>query len=113
MRLIRYQYRNEAPRYGWILENKAGPIEGNIFGEYRRLEAMIPLTEVKLLAPVQPSKIICVGRNYKEHAKEHNAEVPKVPLIFLNHPLQSSILGRPYNYLPKRNRWNMRRNWLW
>jgi len=91
MRIVRYQAKNEGPRYGWILENKVGFIEGDIFGEYRRLEAETPLTEVKLLAPTQPSKIICVGRNYAEHAKEQEAEVPKVPLIFLKPP--SSIIN--------------------
>lgn len=90
MRLIRYQYKDAAPRYGWVLENKVGPIEGDPFGEYRRLEAEIPLTEIRLLAPTQPSKILCVGRNYVEHAKEHNAEVPKIPLIFMKPP--SAIL---------------------
>ncbi|MEZ0395423.1 MAG: fumarylacetoacetate hydrolase family protein [Anaerolineales bacterium] len=90
MRIVRYQSGNEPPRYGWILENKVGPIDGNPFGEYRRLEANLPLDSVRLLAPVTPSKIICLGRNYAEHAKEHNAEVPKVPLIFLKPP--SSIL---------------------
>ncbi|MCS7011610.1 MAG: fumarylacetoacetate hydrolase family protein [Anaerolineales bacterium] len=91
MRLVRYQYKEELPRYGWVLENKVGPIEGNPYGEYRRLEADIPLAEVKLLAPAQPSKIICVGRNYVEHAKEHHAEVPKIPLIFMKPP--SAILN--------------------
>jgi 2-keto-4-pentenoate hydratase/2-oxohepta-3-ene-1,7-dioic acid hydratase in catechol pathway len=91
MRIVRYQVKNEPPRYGWILENKVGPIEGDIFGEYRRLEAETPVEKVHLLAPVQPSKIICIGRNYIEHAKEHNAEVPKVPLIFMKPP--SSIIN--------------------
>lgn len=91
MRIVRYQIKNEAPRYGWVLENKVGPVEGDVFGEYRRLEAETPLAEVKLLAPVQPSKIICIGRNYVEHAKEHNVEVPKVPLIFMKPP--SSVLA--------------------
>jgi 2-keto-4-pentenoate hydratase/2-oxohepta-3-ene-1,7-dioic acid hydratase in catechol pathway len=91
MRIVRYQTGNEATRYGWILENKVGPIEGNIFGDYRRLEAEKPLAEVKLLAPSQPSKIICIGRNYAEHAREREVELPKVPLIFLK-PL-SSILN--------------------
>jgi 2-keto-4-pentenoate hydratase/2-oxohepta-3-ene-1,7-dioic acid hydratase in catechol pathway len=86
MRIVRYQIKNEAPRYGWILENKVGPIDGNIYGEYRRQEAETPLAEVKLLAPAEPSKIICIGRNYAEHAKEHDVEVPKVPLIFLKPP---------------------------
>jgi 2-keto-4-pentenoate hydratase/2-oxohepta-3-ene-1,7-dioic acid hydratase in catechol pathway len=91
MRIVRYQTKNEAPRYGWIFENKVGDIEGNIFSEYRRLEAGTPLDSVKLLAPSQPSKIVCVGRNYMEHAKELGNEVPKVPLIFLKPP--SSIIN--------------------
>jgi len=91
MRIVRYKINNENPRYGWILESKVGPIEGDIFGEYRRLEAETPLGEVKLLAPAQPSKIICIGRNYVEHAKEQNAEVTTVPLIFLKPP--SSIIN--------------------
>lgn len=91
MRIIRYQTRNEAPRYGWILENKVGPIEGDIYGEYRRLEVETPLAEVKLLAPAQPSKIICIGRNYIEHAKEQQVDVPTVPMLFLKPP--SSIIN--------------------
>jgi len=90
MRIVRYQTRNDQPRYGWMLENKVGAIEGDIHGEYRRLEADLPLAEVKLLAPIQPSKILCLGRNYAEHAREHAVEVPKVPLIFMKPP--SSII---------------------
>lgn len=95
MRIVRYVAKNEAPRYGWMLDNKVGPIEGDPFGEYRRLEATLPLAEIRLLAPVQPSKIICIGRNYAEHAKEHQVEVPKVPLIFLKPPSSIIHLGEP------------------
>ena len=91
MKIVRYQTRKEPPRFGWIFEDKVGPIEGDIFGKYRRLEAESPIKDVHLLAPMQPSKIVCVGRNYVEHAKEHDAEVPKVPLIFLKPP--SSIVS--------------------
>jgi 2-keto-4-pentenoate hydratase/2-oxohepta-3-ene-1,7-dioic acid hydratase in catechol pathway len=48
----------------------------------RRIEA-IPLDEAVLLPPVRPSKIVCMGRNYREHAVELGHEVPKEPLIFL------------------------------
>ena len=91
MRIVRYLYKNEEPAYGWIFENKVGDIEGSIFGEYRRLEAEIPLDSVKLLAPSQPSKIVCIGRNYTEHAKELGNDVPQVPLIFMKPP--SSIIN--------------------
>lgn len=91
MRIVRYQLRSEDPRYGWIHEGRVGAIEGDIFSEFRRLEAVTPLEEVRLLAPVTPSKIICVGRNYAEHAREHQVEVPQYPLIFLKPP--SSVIG--------------------
>jgi 2-keto-4-pentenoate hydratase/2-oxohepta-3-ene-1,7-dioic acid hydratase in catechol pathway len=43
----------------------------------------LQLADVRLLAPVEPSKVVCVGRNYRAHAKELGNEVPAVPLIFL------------------------------
>jgi 2-keto-4-pentenoate hydratase/2-oxohepta-3-ene-1,7-dioic acid hydratase in catechol pathway len=91
MRIVRFKHKEEPACYGWLLEEKIGSINGNIYGEYRRQEVEFPLAAVKLVAPTEPSKIICIGRNYVEHAKEHDAEVPKVPLIFLKPP--SSIIG--------------------
>lgn len=91
MRFVRYQTQTEPARFGWLLEDKVGPIEGSPFSEFRRLEADRALETVRLLAPVQPSKVICVGRNYAAHAKEHNAEVPEVPLLFFKPP--SSVIG--------------------
>ena len=43
----------------------------------------VPLSEVTLLAPVAPTKIVCVGRNYGEHAKELGNDLPQEPLLFL------------------------------
>lgn len=91
MRFVRFQIGGEPPQFGWLHEDKAGRIEGDLFGEYKRLKADIPVKDVRLLAPSTPSKIVCVGRNYVEHAKEHGAEVPKIPLIFFKPP--SSILA--------------------
>jgi len=86
MKIVRYQKDNQAPRFGWVFEEKVGEIEGDLFGEYRRLKAETPLAEVRLLAPTMPGKIVCVGRNYAEHAKELGNDVPKTPLIFLKPP---------------------------
>ena len=91
MRTVRYQTEGGAPRYGWLLEDKVGEIDGDLFGKYRRRDAKTPLAEVKLLAPCTPSKIVCVGRNYLEHVKELGHEVPKIPLLFLKPP--SSIIN--------------------
>ena len=92
MRIVRYEPKDgKKPKYGWLLDDKVGEIGGNLYGRYRRNEAQTPLAEVRLLPPCEPSKIVCVGRNYVEHAKELGNEVPKVPLIFLKPP--SSIIG--------------------
>jgi 2-keto-4-pentenoate hydratase/2-oxohepta-3-ene-1,7-dioic acid hydratase in catechol pathway len=51
----------------------------------------IAVEEVRLKPPVTPSKIVCVGRNYAEHAAELGNEIPKSPLLFLKAP--SSLIG--------------------
>ena len=93
MRIVRYETGDgKKPRYGWLLNDRVGEIGGNVFGRYRRKEAETALADVKLLAPSEPSKIICVGKNYVEHARELGTEVPKVPLIFMKPP--SSIISQ-------------------
>lgn len=90
MKYLRYEYQNSV-HSGWLLENKIGRIEGDIFSNHRRFEANIPFMDVKLLPPVVPSKIICIGRNYASHAAEHKVDVPEIPLIFLKPT--SSLIG--------------------
>jgi 2-keto-4-pentenoate hydratase/2-oxohepta-3-ene-1,7-dioic acid hydratase in catechol pathway len=46
----------------------------------------VPFDEARILAPVAPSKIVCVGRNYREHAAELGNEVPAEPLLFFKPP---------------------------
>lgn len=91
MRLVRYQSPKETPQFGWINQDLIGRIDGNPFGEFQRAEASIPLDSVQLLSPVQPGKIVCVGRNYAEHIRETKAEVPTTPLLFLKPP--TSVIG--------------------
>ena len=100
MRIVRYETQDsKKTKYGWLLEDKVGEISGNIFGRYRRQEALTSLADVKLVAPSEPSKIVCVGRNYVEHAKELGNEVPKVPLIFMK-PSSSIISNGETIILP-------------
>jgi 2-keto-4-pentenoate hydratase/2-oxohepta-3-ene-1,7-dioic acid hydratase in catechol pathway len=91
MRIVRFQSANGTIKYGWMLEDKIGEIEGDLYGAYKRKEALTPVSDVQLLSPCQPTKIVCVGRNYIDHAKELGNEVPKIPLIFMKPP--SSIIG--------------------
>jgi 2-keto-4-pentenoate hydratase/2-oxohepta-3-ene-1,7-dioic acid hydratase in catechol pathway len=103
MRIVRYQEKSETPKYGWLLDDQIGEIEGDLFGKYRRRDAHLPLNEVKLLAPATPSKIVCVGRNYIDHARELGNEVPQIPLIFLKPP--SSIIAPGETiYLPPQSK---------
>jgi 2-keto-4-pentenoate hydratase/2-oxohepta-3-ene-1,7-dioic acid hydratase in catechol pathway len=103
MRIIRFRHKEDPPRFGWIFEDKIGLIVGDVYSEYQREEAEIPISEVALLAPVIPSKIVCVGRNYAAHAAEHGADVPEYPLIFLKP--QSSVIapGDPIFLPPQSN----------
>ncbi len=91
MRFVRYQPLRQPIRYGWVFEDRIGPIEGTPFGEFRRLDAILPLTQAHLLSPIEPGKIVCVGRNYGEHAKEQGEKVPEIPLLFLKPP--SAVIG--------------------
>ncbi|MFV2111571.1 fumarylacetoacetate hydrolase family protein [Micromonospora sp. LOL_025] len=79
-------------------EPEAGPqgltvaeIEGHPFGQLTFSGARWALSDVRLLSPILPSKVVCVGRNYAEHAAEHGSEVPKEPLLFLKP--STSVIG--------------------
>ena len=91
MRFARYQYGSEPPRYGWILKDQIGLLEGSPYEEYRRMEIERSLDSVRLLSPVLPGKIVCVGRNYADHAKEMNNPIPEIPILFLKPP--SALIG--------------------
>ena len=63
-------------------------VEGDLFGRYRGGEEIAP--PVRLLAPVLPSKMVCIGLNYKDHAAEQNKPLPTSPLMFIK-PSTSAI----------------------
>lgn len=66
-------------------------IEGHPFGEIKHTDQRWAVADVRLLSPILPSKVVCVGRNYAEHAAEHGSEVPKEPLLFLKP--STSVIG--------------------
>jgi 2-keto-4-pentenoate hydratase/2-oxohepta-3-ene-1,7-dioic acid hydratase in catechol pathway len=80
-RFFRIEYEG-TPRHvvaedqGWRL------LEGDLFGRYEAGDA-IPATGHRLLPPVEPSKIVAVGLNYKDHAAEQNKPLPAEPMLFL------------------------------
>jgi 2-keto-4-pentenoate hydratase/2-oxohepta-3-ene-1,7-dioic acid hydratase in catechol pathway len=78
-------------RHGILDGQVIREIEGDLLGVRNPSGRSWPLEGVRLLPPVMPSKIVCVGRNYPEHAAELGNPVPQEPLIFLKPP--SSVIG--------------------
>lgn len=66
-------------------------ITGDQFGHYQDTGETFPLSEVTLLAPCQPTKVVCIGLNYHDHAVEMKMELPEEPLLFLKPP--SAVIG--------------------
>jgi 2-keto-4-pentenoate hydratase/2-oxohepta-3-ene-1,7-dioic acid hydratase in catechol pathway len=82
------------PRFARIENDRVYPLEeGKWFDDANFLahSRSLPLAEVDLIAPVVPSKIVCVGRNYLEHAVELGNKMPDEPLLFLKAP--SAVIG--------------------
>jgi 2-keto-4-pentenoate hydratase/2-oxohepta-3-ene-1,7-dioic acid hydratase in catechol pathway len=80
-----------SPLYGLLEGDQVRDISGPPWCSWSEGSRTWPVGEVRLLAPVDPGKIVCVGRNYAAHAAELGNEVPKEPLIFLKPP--SAIIG--------------------
>src|SRR5258708_39008322 len=97
MKVCRYLMRDAtsgdsaSPSYGLIEGESLIAISGPPWGQWSRGSRYSRLADVRLLAPVEPTKIVCIGRNYAAHAAEMGNEVPKEPLMFLKPP--SSIVG--------------------
>ncbi|ODT24713.1 fumarylacetoacetate hydrolase family protein [Microbacterium sp. SCN 69-37] len=84
MRVVRFSH-NDAIRFGIVDETELVVLAGDpLFAGFETTGERVPLGEVALLAPVIPrSKIVCVGKNYRDHAAEMGGEAPEAPLLFL------------------------------
>ena len=75
-----------------VIENEAvALLDGHPFGAFAPDGRVLRLDDVRLVAPLLPSKIVAVGKNYADHAREMGGEVPAAPLIFLKP--STSIIG--------------------
>ncbi len=84
----------QRPRFGVVEGEAVFALRGDLSDTPLSVEDSSPsvaLAEARLLAPVSPSKIVCVGRNYKEHAAELGNAMPEEPLLFLKPP--SAVIG--------------------
>ena len=93
MKIARYE-SEEGVRYGLVdpAAGKVREIAGDPFDGVRATGLVRRLDEIRLLAPVTPGKIVAVGLNYRDHAREMGKAIPEEPLLFLK---ASSALNRP------------------
>ena len=90
MRIGRAQVGGQ-PAYVIIEGETVYRLNGSPFENPARGEKVGDLGSTKLLSPVAPSKVVCIGLNYRAHAAESGQEVPKEPLMFLKPP--TSVVG--------------------
>jgi 2-keto-4-pentenoate hydratase/2-oxohepta-3-ene-1,7-dioic acid hydratase in catechol pathway len=90
MRIVRYSRQGDVG-FGILEGETVAAISPHPFGAFEYTGERLPAGEVRLLAPVLPSKVVAVGRNYAEHARELGNEVPPEPVLFLKP--STSVVG--------------------
>lgn len=88
-KFYRIDYKG-SPRHAIEEDGRWRLLDGDLFGTYRAGEEVAPAGD-GLLPPVMPSKIVCIGLNYKDHAAEQNKPLPASPLMFIKP--STSVIG--------------------
>ena len=90
MKIYRFAHKGEIA-YGVLREENLALVHGSLFGDFVVGPETLPIGEVSLLPPAEPSKIVAVGVNYRDHALERGRSLPEEPLLFLKPP--SAVIG--------------------
>ncbi|MGH2591299.1 MAG: fumarylacetoacetate hydrolase family protein, partial [Actinomycetota bacterium] len=108
MRLVRFRYGDRiATGAAEFDADSIRVLKGTFFEDPVPTGEEVPFDDVRLLAPVLPSKLVCVGKNYAAHAAEFGSDVPEEPLLFLkpstavigpNDPIQLLPISRRVDY---------------
>ncbi len=94
MKIIRYRdSQNQIKFASQLGDGSAREIAGDIFGRYEVTERTADVQ--KLLTPIVPTGILCIGLNYRRHAAEGNAPIPKWPVLFMKLPSTAQNPGDP------------------
>ncbi len=99
MRLVRFRFADRIAT-GFVEGDTVKLLAGTFFEDPLPSGEEVPLDDVRLLAPILPSKVVCLGKNYAAHAAEFGGEVPDEPLIFLKPSTSVSGPGDPIPLLP-------------
>jgi 2-keto-4-pentenoate hydratase/2-oxohepta-3-ene-1,7-dioic acid hydratase in catechol pathway len=99
VRIARYVHDGEVA-FGVVEGEDLAELASHPFGPVTFTGTRRPLGEVRLLAPVLPSKVVAIGKNYAAHASEMGGDVPEQPLIFLKPSTAVIGTGDPIAYPP-------------
>ena len=82
MKIVRYLDQSNAEHFGCQLsDGSTTRIDGCIFAEHH--DTGEPADVNKLLAPLQPADVLCIGLNYRKHANEGGQPIPEYPIVFM------------------------------
>ena len=95
MRIVRFVSEGKTHLGKELDDSTALEIEGDLLGEHRVTDRRLGIE--RLLAPLVPTDILCIGLNYREHAKESNSTVPDNPMLFIK---SSNALNDPFAPIP-------------
>ncbi len=90
MKIVRYA--DEQGRVGhacWANDGSYKRLVGDIYGDYSTTDEVVRVC--KILSPVAPTAILCIGLNYRKHAEESNMPIPEHPIVFMKMP--SAVIG--------------------
>jgi 2-keto-4-pentenoate hydratase/2-oxohepta-3-ene-1,7-dioic acid hydratase in catechol pathway len=94
MKVIRFQDSSRQIQYGSLLpDGTVLDVKGDIFGEFETGSKKLRVD--KLLAPIAPPSILCIGLNYRRHAQEGNVKPPQWPVLFMKSPTALQNPGDP------------------
>ncbi|MDQ7096029.1 fumarylacetoacetate hydrolase family protein [Desulfosporosinus sp. PR] len=92
MKFVRFMNRKDEVGFGVVTGEKIQLLDRTFLDPNRQLtDNLLDLKEVRLLAPVEPSKVVCVGLNYALHIEELGHSLPDDPVIFIKPP--TSVIG--------------------
>jgi 2-keto-4-pentenoate hydratase/2-oxohepta-3-ene-1,7-dioic acid hydratase in catechol pathway len=95
MRIIRFMSGGKVYTGRQVDDSTAFAIEGELIGPHRVTDEQLPID--RLLAPIVPTDILCIGLNYREHAAESGSAIPKNPMLFIK---ASNALNNPFDPIP-------------
>ena len=83
MKYVRFELSDKSVHYGSLEGERVEEISNPFEGEIRKLGVCHDLSSVRLLSPCQPTKAVCIGLNYRDHAEECHYAIPETPVVFM------------------------------